>query len=74
MKDTESIGWQKAFENNMGKSSTDLLTEMATYLYTENKIISDNNWIFLPGCKNYARDKFIEFKKGVCNSNGSNLS
>jgi hypothetical protein len=74
MKDTESIGWQKAFENNMGKSSTDLLTEMATYLYTENKIISDNNWIFLPSCKNYARDKIVEFKKGVCNSNGSNLS
>jgi len=74
MKDTESIGWQKAFENNMGKSSTDLLTEMATYLYTENKIISDNNWIFLPGCKDYARDKIVEFKKGVCNSNGSNLS
>jgi hypothetical protein len=74
MKDTESIGWQKAFENNMGKSSSDLLTEMATYLYTENKIISDNKWIFLPGCKNYARDKIVEFKKGVCNSNGSNLS
>jgi 7-cyano-7-deazaguanine synthase len=74
MKDTESIGWQKAFERNMGKSSSDLLTEMATYLYTENKIISDNKWIFLPMCKSYAINKIVEFNKGVCNSNGSNLS
>jgi len=74
MKDTESIGWQKAFERNMGKSSSDLLTEMATYLYTENKIISDNKWIFLPMCKSYAINRIIEFNKGVCNSNGSNLT
>jgi hypothetical protein len=74
MKDTESIGWQKAFTNNMGRSSSDLLTEMANYLYTENKIISDNKWIFLPMCKSYATDKIVEFNKGVCNSNGSNLT
>ena len=68
MKDTESVGWQKAFKNNMGASPDELLTEMATYLYTENKIIKDNDWILLPRCKNYMTDKVIEFNKGICKS------
>ena len=68
MKDTESVGWQKAFKNNMGASPDELLTEMATYLYTENKIIKDNDWILLPRCKSYVSHKVLEVNKGVCNS------
>jgi len=68
MKDTESMGWQKAFEKNMGATPDELLNEMATYLYTENKIIKDNDWILLPRCKNYMTDKVIEFNKGICKS------
>jgi hypothetical protein len=68
MKDTESMGWQNAFEKNMGATPDELLNEMATYLYTENKIIKDNDWILLPRCKNYMTDKVIEFNKGICKS------
>ena len=74
MKDTESVGWQKAFKNNMGASPDELLTEMATYLYTENKIIKDNSWILLPRCKSYASHKVIEVNKGVCFSGDGTLN
>ena len=74
MKDTESVGWQKAFKNNMGASPDELLTEMATYLYTENKIIKDNSWILLPPCKSYASHKVIEVNKGVCFSADGTLN
>jgi hypothetical protein len=74
MKDTESVGWQKAFKNNMGASPDELLTEMATYLYTENKIIKDNSWILLPPCKSYASHKVIEVNKGVCFSGDGTLN
>lgn len=74
MQDTENIGWSEAFKNNMGGSTSDFLTEMATYLHTEMKIIQQNNWIFLPQCKNYSSNKVIEHNKGVCNSNGSRLT
>ena len=73
MKDTESVGWQKAFKNNMGASPDELLTEMATYLYTENKIIKDNDWILLPRCKNYVSHKVLEVNKGICKSFNGDL-
>jgi len=52
----------------MGASPDELLTEMATYLYTENKIIKDNDWILLPRCKSYVSHKVLEVNKGVCYS------
>jgi hypothetical protein len=74
MKETEIVGWDKAFTNNMGGSSSEFLTEMATYLQTEMNIIASNMWVMLPGCKLDASKKIFEYNKGVCNSNASFLN
>jgi c-di-AMP phosphodiesterase-like protein len=58
----------------MGGSSSEFLTEMATYLQTEMNIIASNMWVMLPGCKLDTSKKIFEYNKGVCNSNASFLN
>jgi hypothetical protein len=69
MRDTESMGWVKAFEKHVGATQAAVRDEIAEYLYAERTYLSQNRlWPSLPRCKSLAYGGVIEVNKGVCNS------
>jgi hypothetical protein len=67
MRDTESMGWAKAFEKHVGASQIAVRKEIATYMYEETVFVQKNrSWLSLPRCKSLAEGGVIETNKGVC--------
>ena len=69
MRDTESMGWVKAFEKNVGATQAAVSGEIAEYIYGERVYLSKNRlWPMLPRCKSLVNGGVIEVNKGVCTS------
>ena len=69
MRDTESMGWVKAFEKNVGATQAAVRDEIAEYLYAERVYMTKNRlWPSLPRCKSLSFGGVIETNKGVCTS------
>ena len=75
MRDTESMGWVKAFEKHVGASQASVRDEIAEYVYQEHVFVNKNrNWLSLPRCKSLANGGVIEVNKGVCFSTDGRLT
>jgi hypothetical protein len=75
MRDTESMGWVKAFEKHVGASQASVRDEIAEYVYQEHAFVNKNrNWLSLPRCKSLANGGVIEVNKGVCFSTDGRLT
>ena len=75
LRETETLGWEKAFEKRVGSTQISVRDEIAEYIYEEHKYVNANRtWLSLPSCKSLVNGGEIEVNKGVCFSLDGRIS